>query len=223
MLNLKAFGGLVFMLVVLGAALFGFAGTFDYWQAWVLLVVFGVASGAITIDLARRDPALLARRVVAGPIAEVHPLQKIIQACASLVFLGFFIVSALDHRHGWSTVPAAVVIAGDALVAIGFLIVFLVYRANTFTSATIEVAHDQRVVSTGPYAIVRHPMYAGALLLLVGLPIARGSWWALLAFPFMKIVIVVRLLDEERHLAAELPGYPEYRTKVRYRLAPHIW
>jgi protein-S-isoprenylcysteine O-methyltransferase Ste14 len=213
--------GLAFLLAVLAAILFGIAGR-AYWQAWAFLAVFGVATTAITIDLARRDPALLARRVKAGPLAEPTALQKIIQACASLAFLALFVIAALDHRHG-ASVPSAVSIAGDALVALGLWIVARVFRANTFTAATIGVAQDQQVVSTGPYAIVRHPMYAGALVMLAGVPLALGSWWALLAVPAMTLVIAWRLRDEERQLAAELPGYADYRTRVKSRLVPFVW
>ena len=213
--------GLAFLLGVLAAILIGIAGL-AYWQAWVFLAVFGAATTAITIELARRDPALLARRVHAGPLAEPTARQKLIQAFASLAFLALFAIAAFDHRHG-ADVPIALAIAGDALVAIGLWIVARVFRANTFTAATIGVEHDQRVVSTGPYAIVRHPMYAGALVMLAGVPLALGSWWAVLAVPAMTLVIVWRLRDEERQLAADLAGYAEYRTHVKYRLIPFVW
>jgi protein-S-isoprenylcysteine O-methyltransferase Ste14 len=213
--------GLAFLLGVLAAILFGIAGV-AYWQAWVFLAVFGIATTAITIDLARRDPALLARRVKAGPLAEPSALQKIIQALASLAFVALFAIAAIDHHRG-ASVPLALELAGDALVALGLWIVARVFRANTFTGATIGVAQDQQVVSTGPYAIVRHPMYAGALVMLAGVPLALGSWWALLAVPAMTLVIAWRLGDEERQLAAELRGYAEYRARVKYRLVPHVW
>jgi protein-S-isoprenylcysteine O-methyltransferase Ste14 len=213
--------GLTFLLGVLAAILIGIGGL-AYWQAWLFLAVFGAATTAITIDLARRDPALLARRVKAGPLAEPSALQKLIQAFASLAFLALFVIAALDHRHG-AAVPAALAIAGDALVAFGLWIVARVFRANTFTAATIGVERDQEVVSTGPYAIVRHPMYAGALVMLVGVPLALGSWWALVAVPAMTLVIAWRLRDEERQLAAELRGYAEYRARVKSRLVPYVW
>jgi protein-S-isoprenylcysteine O-methyltransferase Ste14 len=210
--------GLIFLLAVLAAILFGIAGL-AYWQAWAFLAVFGLATTAITIDLARRDPALLARRVQAGPLAEPTARQKVIQAFASLAFLGLFVIAALDRGH----VPAALSIAGDALVAVGLWIVARVFRANTFTSATIGVEKSQSVISTGPYAIVRHPMYSGALVMLLGVPLALASWWALLAVPAMTIVIVWRLVDEERQLAADLSGYADYQTRVKKRLVPFIW
>jgi len=213
--------GLAFLLGVLAAIVFPIAGL-AYWQGWAFLAVFGGATTAITIDLARRDPALLARRVQAGPLAEPTARQKLIQACASLAFLALFVIAALDHRDG-ASVPLALSITGDGLVAFGLWIVARVFRANTFTAATIDVEQDQRVVSTGPYAIVRHPMYAGALVMVAGVPLALGSWWALFVVPVMALVIVWRLRDEERRLVSDLRGYAEYRTRVRYRLIPFVW
>jgi protein-S-isoprenylcysteine O-methyltransferase Ste14 len=222
-MTVQAFAGLVFLLAVLAAALFVPAGTVDWWQAWAFLGVFGAAVTAITIDLALHDPELLARRVKAGPIAEKQLGQKIIQSLASLAFIAIFVLAALDHRQGWSRVPDALAIAGDALVALGLAVVWRVFRANTYTSATIEVAREQQLVSTGPYAHVRHPMYAGALVMCLGIPLALGSWWCLAPVAALAAVIVWRLLAEERTLASELPGYPEYRARVRHRLVPGIW
>src|SRR4051812_22347801 len=221
--NRKAVAGFVFLLAALAAALFGPAGSFAFWQAWVFLAVFATAGAAITIDLARRDPALLARRVQAGPMAEPTPRQKWIQGFATPAYLAVFVVAGFDHRAGWSRVPVAAVVAGDALVVLGMFVVFRVFRANAFTSAVVDVARDQQVVSTGPYAVVRHPMYAGALVMMVGMPIALGSWWALLPVAAVVAVIVARLLDEESLLVARLPGYSEYRERVRHRLVPRVW
>jgi protein-S-isoprenylcysteine O-methyltransferase Ste14 len=173
--------------------------------------------------LARYDPRLLASRVQAGPVAETQKSQQIIQSFASLFFIALFIVPGLDFRFHWSKVPAVISVIADAVVALSLYFVFLVFKENTYTSATIEVADQQTVTSTGPYAIVRHPMYAGAFLLLLFTPIALGSWIGILfAIPVM-LVIVVRLLDEEKFLAANLRGYEEYRQKVHYRLIPYIW
>ncbi len=221
-LEAQAFAGLGFLLAVIGAALFVPAGTLDYWQAWAFLAVFGLSTIAITLYLAKRDPALLERRVKAGPVAERERRQKVIQSFAALVFIGVFVVCALDHRRG-AQMPAALEVAGDVLVALGLYIVFRVFRANTFTAATIQVEREQTLVSTGPYAWVRHPMYSGALVMMIGVPLALGSWWGLLAVPALAAVIVWRLVDEERHLAAELPGYAEYQTKVTSRLVPFLW
>lgn len=199
------------------------AGTLDYWQAWAFLTVYFASSLAITLDLMRRDPELLERRMRGGPTAEKDPTQRLIMLLASLGFVGLLVVPALDRRYGWSRVPPAAALVGDALVAIGFLAVYFVFKENTFTSATVELAPGQKVVSTGPYALVRHPMYAGASVMLAGIPIALGSWRGLLVLAAMLPALVWRLLDEERFLARNLPGYAEYRRKVRYRLIPRVW
>lgn len=222
-LTIKAFGGLVFLALVLGAALFFPGGTLHYWEAWVYIAVFTMASAAITVYLMKKDTALLQRRVNAGPTGEKQPVQKVIQSIAQIAFLSIFMVSAFDHRYRWSYVPLFAVIFGDILMAVGFYVVFLVFKENTFTSATIEVAAEQKVISTGPYALVRHLMYSGALLLLVATPLALGSWWGLLAFIPIALVILWRLLDEEKFLAANLPGYTKYCSKVHYRLIPGIF
>ncbi len=219
----KAALGLINLLVVLGLALFGPAGTLGFPEAWVFLALFGGASLSITIYLARHDPALLARRTQAGPTAESEPLQKVIQAVASVSFLATLVLPALDHRFGWSRVPMPVVLLGDGLVSLGFLVVFLTFRANTFTSAVIEVATDQRVIDSGPYAVVRHPMYAGALVLVAGIPLALGSLVGLATLPAFVGVLAWRLIHEERFLAAELRGYDEYRRRTRWRLLPRVW
>jgi protein-S-isoprenylcysteine O-methyltransferase Ste14 len=219
----KAMMGLAQLVVVMGLMLFGAAGTVRFVEGWVLLALFSGASLAITIYLARKDPALLERRTQAGPVAEKQRSQKIIQGLASVSFLSVLVVPALDHRFGWSHAPLLLVVAGDLLVSLGFLIVFFVFKENTFTSSVIEVAAEQRVIDTGPYAVVRHPMYSGALVLLAGLPLALGSLVGLVTFVPFAAVIVWRLLDEERFLATRLPGYVSYREKTRYRLIPRIW
>ena len=219
----KALFGLAFLLGVVAAALLGAAGTLDYWQAWAFLATFGAVTLAITVYLAVRDPALLARRTKAGPLAEPTRVQQVIQSIASLAFLAVFVIAGLDHRFAWSHVPGAIAAVGDALVAIGLAIVALVFRANTYTSATVQVEREQVVISSGPYAVVRHPMYAGAFVMLLGVPLSLASWFAAPALVPLVAVIVVRLLDEERVLARELAGYDDYRQRVRSRLIPGVW
>ena len=215
--------GFTQLIVFLGVALFVPAWTLDFWQAWVYIFVFAGAAALITVYLWNHDRKLLESRVKAGPGAEKEKSQKLIQVFASLAFIGTLVLPSLDRHFLWSRVPLAFIVWGDALVALGFLAVFIVYKENTFTSATIEVAAGQRVISTGPYAIVRHPMYAGALLMLFATPIALGSWWGLTMFIPMALVIVLRLRDEEIFLQKSLPGYREYCGKVRFHLVPYIW
>lgn len=222
-LNKKAFGGLFGLLIILGLLLFGFAGTVNYWQAWIFLMVFGVSTLLITVYLMKKDPELLERRVKAGSAAEKETKQKLIQFVAQIAFILIVILPGLDRRFDWSIVPINFVILGDLLVGLGLYFVFLVFKTNTFTSATIEVDNDQKVVSTGPYAIIRHPMYSGAFVTLIGMPLALGSWWGVLAFIPLMMVIVWRLLDEEKFLTKNLKGYKEYCQKVNFRLIPFIW
>jgi protein-S-isoprenylcysteine O-methyltransferase Ste14 len=222
-LLVKTAAGFLFLMLMLGLALFIPAGSLDYWQAWVYLVVWAVCTILITVYLIKNDQALLAGRVQAGPVAETQRSQKIIQSLASLCFIGLFIVPGLDDRLGWSNVPPIVSLITDGFVALGFFIVFLTFRENSYTRATIEVSDTQKVITSGPYRVVRHPMYAGALLLLIVTPLALGSWVAL---PFslpLILVIAVRLYAEETFLAKNLTGYSEYCQKVRYHLVPYAW
>lgn len=207
----------------MAALLFAPAGTLGYWQAWAFLAVFGGCALAITLYLMVNDRSLLARRVYAGPTAEKERSQQLIQSLTSLGFIAMLIVPALDHRFGWSAVPFWCVVAGDVLVTFGFLIIFRVYRENSFTSGVIEVAADQRVVSTGPYAMVRHPMYLGAMPLLVGMAISLASWWAILVFLLIMPMLIWRIAEEERFLAKNLRGYTDYQRRVKYRLLPYVW
>jgi protein-S-isoprenylcysteine O-methyltransferase Ste14 len=222
-LSTKAWLGVVCLALVMALLLFVPAGTLGYWQAWGYLAVFFGACSAITLYLIRNDPALLRRRLSGGPTAEKQTLQRIIMTFASIGFVALLIVPALDHRFGWSSVPTYLVIGGDLLTLAGFTIVFLAYKENSFTSATIEVAADHRVITTGPYAVVRHPMYAGSFLYLVVMPLALGSWWGFLALAAMIPFVVWRMFDEERFLCDKLPGYKEYCSRTRWRLIPGIF
>ncbi len=222
-LSIKAFGGFLQLIVFMAAALFLTAWTLNYWQAWVFLAVFFIAVLIITLYLIKKDPGLLERRVKAGSAAETRRSQKIIQFLAAIAFILIFILSALDHRFAWSVLPDYVVVIGDLLVAFGLLFVFFVFRENSYASATIEVATEQRLIATGPYAIVRHPMYTGAFIMLAGVPLALGSWWGLLAVIPIIVVIILRLIDEEKFLQTNLAGYSDYLSKVKYRLLPLIW
>lgn len=222
-LGARAWFALAVLVVVMGLLLFVSAGTLDYWEAWVYLSIFGSGSALTTLFLLKTDRALLERRMSGGPTAEKRPIQKFIMSGASIGFIALLVVPALDHRFDWSAVPLGGVVAGDALVAIGLSLIFLVYRENTFTSATIEVAENQKVVSTGPYAIVRHPMYTGGLLYLLGTPLALASYWGSVALAATAPFLIWRLFDEESFLVTNLPGYADYQKRVRHRLIPFVW
>jgi protein-S-isoprenylcysteine O-methyltransferase Ste14 len=222
-LNKKALAGLFFLLVVMAVLLFVPAWTFDFWQAWVLLAVFGASSLAITLYLMKKDPQLLARRVRGGPTAEKETSQKIIQCLTAIMFVAILVAPALDHRLHRLSLPSYVAIAGDLLVGIGYLVIFFVYKENTFAAAIIERFPDQKVISTGLYARVRHPMYMGGICLLVGMALALGSWSGLFAFLLFMPALIWRIFEEERFLAKNLPGYRQYQQTVKYRLLPFVW
>lgn len=209
--------------VVLGLLLFLPAGTLAYWQAWALILVFVACGNATGIYLLLRDPELLSRRMRFGPAAEPRAAQRVIMSLLLVVLLALLVFCALDHRFRWSPVPAPVSVAGNALVALGFLIDFLVLRANRYGASTIRTFEGQTAVTTGPYAVVRHPMYAGAVVMLPGVPLALGSWWGLAFLVLLVPLLVWRILDEEELLTAELPGYAEYKKRTRYRLVPFVW
>ena len=222
-LTIKALAGLLLLFLAMAALLFIPAGARAWWQAWTFLSVYFTASLALTLYLVKEDPALLQRRMRGGPTAEKEPVQRIIMSIASLGFVGLLVVPALDHRFGWSRMPPYVALAGDVLVGAGWLAIFFVFRENSFTSAIIELAPDQKVVSSGPYAMVRHPMYSGALVMLLGIPIALGSWWGVLIVAAFLPALIWRLVEEERFLAKNLAGYAAYQSRVKYRLLPWAW
>jgi protein-S-isoprenylcysteine O-methyltransferase Ste14 len=219
----QAFEGLAKFLIALAALVFVPAWSLRYWQGWLFLLVFATAVTLITVHFLRTDPALIARRLRVGPAAEKETSQKRIQAFASFLFVALVAFPALDHRFNWSHLPPYLFLLGDGLIALGLLIVFLVFRENSFTSAIVEVNEEQRVISTGPYRFVRHPMYAGSLIFMAGIPIALGSSWGLLLCIPMAATLIWRLVEEERYLSLKLPGYSAYRTQTRFRLIPGVY
>jgi protein-S-isoprenylcysteine O-methyltransferase Ste14 len=222
-LNNRAFGGLLRLLIGLAVLLFVPAWTLNYWQAWVFLAVFSMSLLGITLYMMKSNPELLERRMNSRAGSEKRRNQKVIHFLISKTLILVVLLPAIDHRHKWSSVPPFVVVAGDMLVALGFLIVFFVFKENAFASKIIEIGAGQKTISTGPYAVVRHPMYLGWLVTSLGMPLALGSWWALLMIIPTTLTIVWRLLDEEIFLTRNMPDYAAYRNKVRYRLAPFVW
>ena len=210
-------------LVVFGLLLFLAAGTFNYWQAWVFLVVFALSGWIPGIYLLRTNPVALQRRMRGGPTAETRTVQKVVMGGLWLSLAAMVMVSALDHRFGWSPVPTAICLVGDVLVAVGAGVVMLTVIQNSHAAATVRVEAGQKLASTGLYGLVRHPMYAGNVIMMVGVPLALGSYWGLIFVVPGLIVLVSRIRDEEKLLQEELDGYREYTRKVRYRLMPCMW
>ena len=203
--------------------LFAPAGTFAYWQAWLYGFVFIAGTTALSVYFLKHDPELVRRRMRVGPKAETESAQKIIMVLIFSGFLLLIIVPSLDHRWHWSAVPVWLVLFANGLVALSFGAFFVVMKKNSYAASTITVEAGQPVVSTGLYGVVRHPMYSGALLLLFFTPLALGSYRGLLVGVAMLPALIWRLLDEERFLKLNLPGYAEYCRKVRYRLVPGTW
>ncbi|MCV7426080.1 methyltransferase family protein [Mycobacterium montefiorense] len=199
------------------------AGTLDYWQAWLFVATFVAVTVFPTVYLARTNPAALQRRMHGGPLAEGRTLQKVVITGAFASLTAMLVFSAYDHRMHWSSVPGWVSVLGDVLVAIGLGIAMVVVIQNSYAAATVTVESGQTLVSAGVYKLVRHPMYAGNFVMMIGIPLALGSYWGLLFVIPGQAVIVLRILDEEKLLTEQLPGYREYAQQVRYRLLPYVW
>jgi len=214
---------LAFFQLLIAVLLFLPAWTLHFWQAWLFWMVFTAAQLTITLYFLRTDPHLIENRLKAGPRAESRPAQKLILSFAVILSLALVILPGLDHRFGWSVVPVPLVLLGDLGIVAGMSITFFVFRANTHAAATVKVEENQQVISTGLYGIVRHPMYFGALVLFIATPLALGSIWTLLFVPLLFAMLALRLLDEERFLRANLPGYTAYCQKVRFHLIPFLW
>jgi protein-S-isoprenylcysteine O-methyltransferase Ste14 len=210
-------------LVAFGLMLFVPAGTFHYWQAWVFIAVFTVSTWIPSLYLLRVNPAALERRMHAGPLAETRLLQRIVISFLVICFLATFVFSSFDHRFGWSTVPASISVIGDVLVTVGLGVSILVVFQNGYAAANVTVEASQQLVSTGLYGLVRHPMYTGNVILMLGVPLALGSYWGLVFVIPGVIVLALRIRDEEALLEQELRGYSEYQQQVRYRLVPYVW
>ncbi len=216
----KALTRLVVGFPILGAVLFSPAGTIDWWQAWAYV---GVLFGCVTTIFAWllvNDPALLERRLRG---VEKRGGQRLVQAAGSLVYMAVFILPGLDHRFGWSDIPGALSVAADVMMIVGYVGFAWVLRVNSWASRLVEVQHGQQVITTGPYAIVRHPMYGAILVIFVATPVALGSWWALLPALLLAPILAVRARDEEALLRDDLPSYRAYTETTRYRLVPGLW
>ena len=219
----QAIIGLTALAILLWIVLFVPAWTINYWQAWIFWFVFVTCIFAIRLNFIKKDLNLIASRLKIGPTAEQQSSQKITQAVISVFFILLLSFPSIDHHFHLSTVPTYLSITADGFIVLGLLVVYLVFKANSYTSVLVEVNEDQKVISTGPYGVVRHPMYSGALVMLLFIPLALGSFWGLLVFPPILLTIAVRLIEEEKFLVHKLPGYVEYCRKVKYHLIPYIW
>ena len=213
----------VLFLPAMALMLFAPAGSLRYWQGWLFGFVFIASTIVIGVYFSKHDPKLIERRIKAGPAAEKDPTQKIIIFLVIAAFALLIIFPGVDYRWHWSSVPLWLVLVGNGAVAVSFALFFVVLKRNSYAASTVTVEPGQPVVSTGVYAIVRHPMYAGALLLIAATPLALGSYWGLLVAFASLPALIWRLLDEERILKRDLPGYVDYCRRVRFRLIPGVW
>jgi protein-S-isoprenylcysteine O-methyltransferase Ste14 len=216
----------VLYLVVIGAILFGAAGTFHWPEAWIYLALSAALSFGGGLWLARHDPGLLAERLGSLIQRDQKRWDKIFMAIMMALWIGWLVLIALDaKRYHWSQVPLALQVAGFVLLCLGSYLVGLTFRENSYAAPVVKIQKERghRVVTTGPYAYVRHPMYAGALLIVAGAPLLLGSWWGLAAAAALVLLIAIRAVLEERMLKAELAGYADYAARVRYRLVPYLW
>jgi len=207
-------------LAVVGLVLFLPAGTLDYWQAWAYMIVMFVPALFVIIYFLIKDTEFMERRL---RTKEKEPAQKLVQIAGGAIFIIGFLLPGLDRRFGWSSVPPELSILADVIVFLGYMLVFWVFRVNSYASRTVQVEKGQKVISTGPYSVIRHPMYLGVLAMYLATPIALGSYWAV--FPFLLIIplFAFRIGNEEEVLRRGLAGYKEYCRKVKYRLVPGIW
>jgi protein-S-isoprenylcysteine O-methyltransferase Ste14 len=214
----KAFLVPIIIMIVLGVVLFLPAGSFQYWEAWILWSGFTALTFFITIYFLKKSPELLSRRMQHKEKEDTRKPPAILNLC----FL-CFIIPGLDFRFHWSTVPVWVVIISNVVVFLGYIFIILVFKENSYASTVIQVEKEQRVITTGPYALVRHPMYLGLILMFLFTPLALGSYWAIIPALLCIPMNVIRILGEEAVLLRDLPGYKDYCLKTRYRLIPLIW
>jgi protein-S-isoprenylcysteine O-methyltransferase Ste14 len=209
-----------FFIILMGLLILLPAGTFNYWQVYLYLAVIVFPMMFVLSFFLKNDPRFIERRI---RTKEKEKQQKFIQITFSFFFFSGYIVSGLDKRFGWSDIPSDIVILADIVILLGYLMVYFVFKQNRYASRVVEVEQDQKVVSTGLYALVRHPMYLGVLIMYIPTPIALGSYWGLIPIATIPLALVLRILNEEKVLHKELPGYNEYCQRTRYRLIPFIW
>ena len=219
-LTIGALSKLIIGLSIIALLLFIPAGTCYYWHAWLLIALLFIPMLCMGIGMLIFSPELLAKRL---NNKEKEQTQKYVVALSGLMFIGGFIVCGLDYRFAWSQVPLWMIITGSVLFIIGYVLYAEVLRENAYLSRIIEVQNDQKLIDTGLYSIVRHPMYTATLLMFLSMPIVLDSWWGLLLFAFYPALIIKRIQNEEQVLASDLKGYTEYQQRVRWRLIPWVW
>ncbi|MBT8147891.1 MAG: isoprenylcysteine carboxylmethyltransferase family protein [Gammaproteobacteria bacterium] len=219
-LKTRIFARFLALPIVIGLLLLLPAGTFDFWQVYVYVGMILILVFAATSYFLKHDPELVERRLRSR---EKQDTQKAVMLGMTVIVILMYVIPGLDRRFGWSDVPTVVVLLADFLVAAGYLFIAFVMKTNSYASRIVEVEEGQQVIKTGPYAVVRHPMYTGAVFMYLASPVALGSWWGIVPAIIMPLILIPRILNEERVLRDELTGYSEYCTEVRWRLLPYVW
>lgn len=209
-----------FVYFIMGLLFFLPAGTLKYWEGWVYMAVIAVPMIFFGVYMFKHNPKFLERRM---RVKEKREKQKLIVKLGILPFLLAFILPGFDRRFGWSDISIPVTIAGLAMVLLGYLVTLYVFKTNSYASRVVEVEDEQKVITIGPYALVRHPMYSSTIIFYLFTPLALGSYWTVIPTLFIIPVLIVRIIDEEKELLDNLEGYREYMQKVKYRLIPGVW
>jgi protein-S-isoprenylcysteine O-methyltransferase Ste14 len=207
-------------IILIGCMLFIPAGTLRFWEAWLYIGLLFIPIAIVGLVLFIKDPELLERRL---RTQEGEDPQKKVIAVSTLVLLAVYLIPGFDHRFAWSKVPSILVVSADILILLGYLLFVLTIRENRYASRVVEVQENQVAISTGPYAMVRHPMYLAVIVIFTLTPIALGSYWALIPALLLPVVLAARINNEEQLLRRSLTGYDDYCQKVKYRLLPFIW
>ena len=222
-LSKEVLPGAILFVVALALMIFVPALSVNYWQGWLYWLIFSAFTLGASAYFLKHDPALVRRRRSVGATAEKEPAQKVIMAITSVCLVALFVASGVDYGRNGARVSTAIVLIANAGVVLGYGLIFLTLKTNTFAASTIGVEAGQRVVSSGPYAIVRHPMYLGGALMFLATPPALASLWGVVPAVLLVLAMAARLLHEEQILARDLAGYDDYRARVRARLIPGVW
>ena len=196
------------------------AGTFKFWHAWVYLGILFIPVAIVMIYFFKKNPEFLERRM---RYREKEKEQRKLLKYSFLIFFIGLLIPGLDFRYFWSTVPLFLVVLSDLIILVAYIHVFYVFKINQYASRIVEIEENQQVITTGPYAWVRHPMYTGVILLYLFTPLALGSFWGLIPFLILPVIIIFRIKNEEEVLKKELPGYEAYCRNTKYRLIPYVW